>query len=224
MPGQSGMPLSQSTNVLTDALQGAVAGTVGVWVMDQVDWYMYNHEDPQARQRTQEVRPGGLDPAHVLANKVAGAFGTELSPPQPHPAGIAIHYSLGIGPGALYGALQDRAPVLGVGRGALYGLGLFLLQDELANAATGLSARPGQYPWQTHARGLVAHIVYGVVTDSVLRLLKGLSRPAQRQSDKTRHPSTHRSASSALGSGQRAGGEARGAATQFDAALHDTLR
>jgi hypothetical protein len=57
---------------------------------------------------------------------------------------------------------------------------LFLVQDEAVNAATGLSARPGQYPWQAHARGLVAHLVYGLVTDGVLRLLKGLTQPTRQ--------------------------------------------
>ncbi len=170
-------------SVLIDALKGAVAGGVAVWVMDQVDWYMYDHEDPEARRRTREARPDGMDPAHVMANRVAGAFGTELSPRQPHPAGIAIHYSLGIGPGALYGALQDRVPALGIGRGALFGLGLFLIQDELVNAATGLSGRPRQYPWQAHARGLVAHLVYGVVTDTLLRLLTGPGRVTRYAKD-----------------------------------------
>lgn len=173
MPPRHGMPFQARDNVLADAVKGAAAGAIGVWVMDRVDWYMYDHEDAEARRRTQQVRPGGLDPAHVVANKVASAFGTELSPRQPHPAGVAVHYAIGIGPAALYGALQDRVPAFGTGRGALYGLGLFLIQDELVNSATGLSARPGQYPWQVHARGLVAHLVFGIITDTVFRLLKG---------------------------------------------------
>jgi hypothetical protein len=168
--------MNERESVLADSLKGAVAGGIAVWVMEQVDWYMYNHEAAEARRRTQRVRPGGLDPAHVMANRVAHAVGTELSPPQPHPAGIAIHYALGVGPGALYGALQDRVPGLGAGRGALFGLGLFLMQDELAFAASGLSARPSQYPWQAHARGLVAHLIFGVVTDTLLRVLKGPGR------------------------------------------------
>lgn len=164
-------------SLLADMLTGVAAGAIGVWVMDQVDWYMYDHEDPEARRRTQEVRPGGgLDPAHVIANKVAGAVGAELSPRQPNPAGIAAHYWLGIGPAALYGALQDRIPAVGAGRGTLYGLGLFLVQDEFLNAAIGLSARPNQYPWQAHARGFVSHLVFGIVTDTVLRVLKGPGR------------------------------------------------
>jgi hypothetical protein len=181
-------------SALADALKGAVAGGIAVWVMDQVDWYMYNHEDLEARRQTQRVRPGGMDPAHVIANRVAGAFGKELSPGQPHPAGIAVHYSLGIGPGALYGAMQDRVPALGIGRGALFGLGLFLIQDELVNAATGLSARPRQYPWQAHARGVIAHIVYGVVTDTLLRVLKGSGRSSSYAYDEQAHGRTSRPA------------------------------
>jgi hypothetical protein len=163
-------------SVLADTLQGAVAGGIAVWVMDQVDWYMYNHEDAEARQRTQRVRPEGLDPAHYTANKIAGAFGKELSPRQPHPAGIAIHYGIGMGAGALYGALQGRVPAISTGRGALYGLGIFLTHDELLNTVTGSAARPSQYPWQAHARGLISHLILGVVADTVLRVLKGPGR------------------------------------------------
>jgi hypothetical protein len=157
--------------IAADMLLGAVAGAVGVWVMDRVDWFLSDHEDPEARRRTRAVRPGGMDPAHVVANRAVQALGAELSPPQPHPAGIAVHYAIGIGPAAFYGALRDRVPAVGTGRGLLYGLGLFLVQDELLNAAGGFSAGPRAYPWQAHARGLVAHLVYGAVTDAVLDLL-----------------------------------------------------
>ncbi len=160
-------------------LLGAVAGAVGVWVMDRVDWFNYRHEDPEARRRTRRVRPGGEDPAHVMARMAEGAVGAELSPAQHHAVGTAIHSAIGIGPGALYGALRGHVPALGTGRGTLYGLGLFLLQDELGNAALGTGADPRAYPWQAHARGLVAHLVYGVVTDTVLRVLQGAIHPTK---------------------------------------------
>lgn len=159
-----------------DMLKGAIAGAVGVWAMDRVDWFMFDHEDPEARRRTEAVRPGGLDPAHRAAGQVARALGTELSPAQPHPAGIAVHYGLGVAPGALYGALRDRVPGVGAGRGLLWGLGLFALEDEIMNPAAGLAAKPGDYPWQAHARGLVAHLVYGFVTDLAFSALKARSR------------------------------------------------
>ncbi len=132
-----------------------------------MDWFAYNHESEEARQRTIAARPNGMDPAHLVADKMTVG---EIT--QPHPAGIAVHYSLGIAPGALYGALHQTVPGLSVGRGSLFGLGLFLMQDEGLNAVTGLSGKPQQYPWQAHARGLAAHMLYGVVMDSIVRLAK----------------------------------------------------
>jgi hypothetical protein len=158
-------------SVAADLLVGAVAGAAAVWAMDRLDWFMYRHEDPAARRRTQQARPGGKDPAHVMAGVAAGAVGVELSPPQQNPAGLAVHYSLGILPGALYGALRDRVAYVGAGRGLLYGFGMFLAEDELANPLLGTAVPPGRYPWQAHGRGFVAHLVLGFVTDAVFNLL-----------------------------------------------------
>lgn len=155
---------------------GALAGALGVWVMDRVDWFNFRHEDPQARRRTRLVRPGGEDPGHVAASALERAVGVELSPARHEAAGNAIHYAIGIAPAALYGLLRHRVPGLSAGRGTLFGLGLFLLQDEGINAITGLSADPRSYPWQAHARGLVAHLVFGLAVDSVLRALARRTR------------------------------------------------
>lgn len=158
------------SNMLVDALIGAVAGAAAVWVMDRVDWFNFRHENPQARRKTQAVRPGGAAPARVAARKAARAVGHDFDARGEGAASKAIHYSLGIVPGALYGAFRHKVPPLDMGRGSLFGTALFLLQDEGLNAVAGLSAKPREYPWQAHARGIAAHLVYGVVLDSVLRL------------------------------------------------------
>jgi len=157
------------SRVVADALIGAAAGAAAVWVMDRIDWFNFKHEDASARRRTQAVRPEGLDPAHVLANRTAEALGSDLEPKGHNSAGVAVHYAIGVVPGALYGALRHRAPALGTGRGTLFGLGLFLLEDEGVNPLTGLSAKPQDYPWQAHARGFVAHAAYGLVLDTAVR-------------------------------------------------------
>lgn len=84
-----------------------------------------------------------------------------------------MHYSFAILPSAVYGMLRDRVPYVGAGHGALWGLGLFVVQDELLNTVSGLGADPRDYPWQDHARGLVAHVVYGVVADLAFSALRG---------------------------------------------------
>ncbi len=160
-----------NSGLALDMVKGVVAGAAGVWVMDQITWGMYLREDPEAFRQEQAARIGGKDVAHVAAGKLAHAFGTTLTPEQPHPAGLAIHYALGIVPGALYGALRKRAGRVGAGRGLLYGLALFLVNDELLNPILGLSSGPMAYPWQAHFRGLVGHLTLGVATDVVLNLL-----------------------------------------------------
>ncbi|HZB61048.1 MAG TPA: hypothetical protein VE423_00120, partial [Microvirga sp.] len=77
---------------------------------------------------------------------------------------------------AIYGALRGRVPGVDAGAGLVYGLAMFALEDEIANPAFGFAAPPGRYPWQPHARGLVAHLVYGVVTEMLLRAMAPRSR------------------------------------------------
>ena len=164
----------------SDMMKGAVAGAIGVWMMDRVGGVLYEREARAALAREHAARPGGKDPAHVLAGKLASAIGVELTPGQPHPAGIAVHYALGIVPGVLYGPARHRFDVPAVGRGLLYGLGLFLVNDELLNPVLGLAAGPTAYPWQAHARGLVAHLVLGVATELALDALDRVTSAPSR--------------------------------------------
>lgn len=167
----------RNRGIAADLLKGALAGAVGTWALDRVTWFLWHREDPRALARERVARPGGLDPAHVLANRMGRAFGTQLRPAQPHPAGIATHFAIGIAPAAIYGLLRSRARVP-AGAGLLLGLGLFLLQDELGNHLMGLSGSPRDYPWQAHARGLAGHLAYGAATDAALGLLDRVGPPA----------------------------------------------
>jgi len=157
--------------VLTNAVKGAIAGAAGVWVMDRVGWWMYRNEDPHDVRQEIEARVGGQDVAHAMADKLATVAGTDLQPQQPHPLGLAIHYGLGVAPGAAYAELRERVPAAAAGHGLLYGLALFVLNDEIVAPAIGVASGPGEYPLQAHARGLVSHLVLGVVTDVVLDAL-----------------------------------------------------
>lgn len=165
------MPDAKNVDVVADVVKGALAGAVGVWALDQVTWALWDREAPEVIAQERQARPGGLDPAHVMANRAADAMGVELTPKQPNAAGMVVHYSLGVLPGALYGVFRHEMDGLDTGRGALFGLGLGILQDQLANSLLGTSGAPTEYPWQAHTRGLIGHVVYGVVTDMVLEIL-----------------------------------------------------
>lgn len=163
-------------SALADVLIGAAAGAAAVWAMDRVDWFNFRREASEARQRTQAIRPGGMDPAHVIADTAARSLGQELKPREENGGGKTVHYALGTISGALYGTLRHRVPAVTAGGGTLFGLGMFFLQDEGLNAMLGLSAKPRRYPWQTHARGFVAHAVYGLVLNAALKRSDHLRR------------------------------------------------
>ena len=150
------------------ALLGAAAGAVGTFALDRADWWMWDHEDPAARRQTTAVRPGGEPPADALVSQVEDLTGAEIDADTHHALGQATHYAIGIGPAIAYALFRDKLPGRGVPRGLMYGGALFLLQDEALNSVTGLGAKPTAYPWQAHARGLVAHLVYGVATELAL--------------------------------------------------------
>lgn len=164
-----------NTSLAGNIIKGALAGGAAVWLMDRVGWYLYLREDPAKIRQEVKARVDNIDVAHVAAKRMAGAVGKELSPKQPNAAGIAVHYALGILPGALYGPLRHRVPALSAGRGLAYGLTLFLVDDELLNAVLGLSSGPTAYPWEAHARGLISHLVVGVATDVGMDVLNVLA-------------------------------------------------
>lgn len=83
-----------------------------------------------------------------------------------------MHYGLGMGPGALYAHRRQQYPWLRTGRGALYGLGLFLVNDEIGARLLRIAGPQRSYPWRSHVRGLIGHVVLGVVTEATLNAME----------------------------------------------------
>jgi hypothetical protein len=162
---------ASNRSLIADMVKGAVAGLAGVWLMDRIGWQMYLNEDPKAFRQEKAAQIEGKYVAHVAVSKMADFAGIERTPEQEYRAGKVMHYMLGLMPGAAYGALRKRVPVLGAGRGLLYGLTLFVAEDEILAPALGLASGPRAYPWQAHARGLVTHLVLGATTHATLDLL-----------------------------------------------------
>lgn len=65
---------------------------------------------------------------------------------------------------------QDHARIRS-GRGLLYGLGLFVLNDEIAGPALGIASGPTEYPWQAHVRGLAGHLMLGAATEVAIEAM-----------------------------------------------------
>ncbi|HET9984406.1 MAG TPA: DUF1440 domain-containing protein [Longimicrobiales bacterium] len=150
-----------------DVALGALAGAAATLAMDRTTTVLYDYEDDEAKRREDAAR-GGDSAFGAAAKKVAEALGVELTDAQKRTVGNALHWALGVGAGAAYGALRRRVPGLDAGQGAAFGTAFFLLVDEGANTALRLAPPPTAFPWQAHARGLAGHLVYGLVAETVL--------------------------------------------------------
>ncbi|MBA3444296.1 MAG: hypothetical protein H0T58_05520 [Gemmatimonadales bacterium] len=73
--------------------------------------YLYEHEDREARQREDEVRKG-KHAFVVAAEKTSDLAGIRLSETQQQRLGVAYHWGLGLGAGAVY------APFVGASGGS----------------------------------------------------------------------------------------------------------
>ena len=160
-----------SGGVGRDIFAGAVAGVAAIWIADKLDNAIYRAGGPEAVRKTEAARPGGMDPAHVLAKRAADAVGADIGNPKDNPAGHTVHYGIAASMGALYGLLRGMSPSVSTGRGALFGVAMFVLQDEIGNTMMGTAGNPLNYPVRDHARGAATHTLFGVVTDLVTRLI-----------------------------------------------------
>jgi uncharacterized membrane protein YagU involved in acid resistance len=79
----------------------------------------------------------------------------------------------GLFPTGGYGLLRSQRrngnPARHLAEGAAFGAAVWLLVDEAANVALGLTPGPAKFPWQAHARGLAGHLTLGLVTEGVLQ-------------------------------------------------------
>jgi uncharacterized membrane protein YagU involved in acid resistance len=74
--------------------------------------------------------------------------------------------------GGVYGALTELSPKVASGAGMPFGAALWLAADEVAVPALGLSKKPTESPAPIHAYALASHLVYGLTTDLVRRVVR----------------------------------------------------
>lgn len=150
-----------------DAAAGAFAGVIATVALSGVTSSLYERENRLARWREDWTR-GGKSAYEIAAEKAAELAGVDLSSEQEATAATAIHYGIGVGSGAVYGVVRRHIPAPAIVKGLGFGTALWLIADEGANPALGLTPGPRAFPWQTHARGLAAHLVFGLVAEGVL--------------------------------------------------------
>jgi hypothetical protein len=159
-----------------DVMKGLIAGVAGgllaSFLMEQFQsaWSAAAEAiAPSPRRAGRKSDPANVKAANLLAEKVTGR---KLPPNYKPLGGEAVHYGMGASSAAVYGVLAEVAPVVTIGNGAAFGTGVWLLADELAVPAAGLSKPAREIPITTHIYALASHLVYGWITETVRQAIR----------------------------------------------------
>lgn len=158
---------------MRDALRGALAGAAATWVMDLVTTGIYEAQPAEATRREIAARPRGQSSVANAVDRAEAETGFRIPPARRPMVEMAVHYGLGIIPGAIYGVMRRWLPIARLGRGLWYGLVLFAVADEYLNTRLGFAGPPEAYPPEAHLRGLAGHAVLGVATETGIQVLGG---------------------------------------------------
>ncbi len=150
--------------LIADVVLGAAAGAVATWAMDKATNFLYELQPEETKEREKKAR-GGKTAYEKAAEKGAKVAGRRLDEDERKKIGSAIHWTVGVSSGAMYGLLRNRSRHVGFGSGLAYGLAMYLAIDEGLLPAMKLAPPPDAFPWQTHARGLAGHLILGLLLD-----------------------------------------------------------
>jgi uncharacterized membrane protein YagU involved in acid resistance len=160
-------------------LAGVVGGLIGTIVMTEFQnaWTTASQKlkkgdsgrqsgSDQDEQSQQEKESATMK----AAGKLGKVVGYRLSYEQKKKLGMVVHYGFGTLQGAVYGSSLEVADNCGgLAAGLVFGAALFVLADEVAVPAFGLSDKPSEIPLSSHLYGLAAHLVYGISAEIARR-------------------------------------------------------
>jgi uncharacterized membrane protein YagU involved in acid resistance len=131
-------------------------------------------EEENQQQQSQSDQPKE-DATMKTADALAyAATGKHLTRSQKETGGPIVHYAFGALTGGLYGGLAEYSPAVRSGFGTSFGGVLFSTADLLAVPALKLGPSSAGQPLSALASPFAAHIVYGVTTELVRRLVRTL--------------------------------------------------
>lgn len=165
-----------TVDVIKGAVIGVLAGLAATVVMTEYQNLMSKISQSEEKSKKEGKSEKKKEPATVKAAEMISenVFDHELTKSEKKYAGPAVHYGMGATSGLIYGIASEIAPITTVGAGLPFGAAVWLLADDIAVPALGLSKSPTEYPLSTHAYALSSHLVYGLTTDLVRRLLREL--------------------------------------------------
>jgi hypothetical protein len=149
---------------------GALAGYAASRSMDAATSWFHARQSEASRRREEELAPGGA--LVQLGKQLGAAVGRDLTDEAAGRVGVAVHRTLGMSYGLAASALVGRG-MRPVSAGLVVGTAALLLVDE-GTALPQMTA----YPVESHARGVIGHMTFGLVTGGLLALTDPRGRRA----------------------------------------------
>jgi putative membrane protein len=145
---------------------GALGGLMGAALMGPVHMMAAK----VIRQRPSQ----GEDATEKVANAIAtGVTGHELTKLEKKKGGEIVHFAFGASVGALYGLLASIFPAITIGGGTVFGATVYVGAHAITTPALGLAPSPIENGFAQEGVEFASHLVYGLVTDGVRRVLRG---------------------------------------------------
>jgi len=168
----------QSRHPVRGILAGVAGGLVAAWAMNAFS------EGPgqklsKALQPANPAQPSAdsgprqdatMKAADYLVEFATG--GRHLTFEEQQKDGPIVHYAFGALMGGIYGGLAEYSPLVRSGMGATFGSVLFGGADLLAVPGLHLSAPLSDSPPATLVTPYATHLVYGVTTELVRRIVR----------------------------------------------------
>jgi uncharacterized membrane protein YagU involved in acid resistance len=152
-----------------DAVRGAAAGLLGGLLATGAMSLMHTvlaAKDPGGGQSAPD------DATVKVAAAATRLVGYRLGETEKAPAGSVVHYAFGAVVGAVYGAAAEIVPMVSRAFGLPFGAAVWLGAHVVAVPALGLAESPVRQPAAKEAEEFGLHLVYGMITELVRRLLR----------------------------------------------------
>lgn len=171
----------RARTLLADIAVGLCAGLVATQVTNLAQGPLQRMTPGSVGRQERRVRPGASS-SLVAARKIVHRLDCSPSQQKVGLLGKAVHFGIGMAWGPVYGLLRRHGGLGPLGAALASGAAMSLILDEGVVPALGLSAPNRDYPVFTHARGFLAHLVYGAVAaltaEGLGRLTGQTPRPA----------------------------------------------
>lgn len=178
-----------NTHLVRGILAGVAGGLVASWVMnvfiegagpkiseavESVSGQAHD-EAPREQEQSEDQAPkedATMKTADAVVSTVTG--GRHLSFEERQKGGPIVHYAFGGLMGGLYGAMAEYLPATRAGFGTVFASALFTGADVIAVPALNLSGSSADAPVSALATPFAAHLVYGITTEGVRRLVRAM--------------------------------------------------